>query len=427
MGISWNSQSGGTWNMVNSHDGETLKINGHGQIDFTDDDTDVQKVSPGGYIVIEKSNGRWISTESQRFEARDKNGTIVRTYSANGKELSAEEGRAWLKGFLPELLREMAFNADRRVARQLAKGGPGFVLDEIGRTKSGYAKGVYFRELFTQAKLDPRMLSRGLQQAGREVQSDYDLAETLISAAAHQPIDGALTDFVSAASRVKSDYDEGRVLQQAITRPGLTPAVAAAVFSAATPAGGDVGIQSDYDMAELLIKTPPAIIEQASSGWAAAIASIGSSYDRSRAIQAALKTGATPATVQAALDAASGITSDYDLATLLANAATAGALTDRTASAYFAATGHVKGSYDRGRVVQEIAKSSLGDQSLAQAVTLAATMSSDYDRAEALIALSRARGIGPVTKKALSDSASAMHGEYDRGRVFEALSSAGVR
>jgi hypothetical protein len=226
---------------------------------------------------------------------------------------------------------------------------------------------------------------------------------------------------------VKSDYDEGRVLQQAITRPGVTPAVAAAVFSAATPAADNGGIQSDYDLAELLSKTPPAVIEQSASGWAAAIASIGSSYDRSRAIEAALKPGATPATVQTALDSASGISSDYDLATLLANAASAGVLSDRTASAFFGATSHVKGSYDRGRVIHAIAKSSLGDQSLAQAVGLAATMSSDYDRAEALIALSRAPGIGPATKKALSESATAMHGDYDRGRVLEAVASAGIR
>ena len=131
--------------------------------------------------------------------------------------------------------------------------------------------------------------------------------------------------------------------------------------------------------------------------------------------------------MQAALEAASGISSDYDLATLLANAASAGVLSDRTAGAYLGAASRVKSSYDRGRVMHEVAKSSLGDQSLAQAVGLAAMMSSDYDRAEALIALSRARGMGPATKKALSDSATAMHGDYDRGRVLEALSSAGIR
>jgi hypothetical protein len=413
--------------MVDSHDGQTLKVSAHGSVEFTDDETDVQKLSPGGYITIEESNGRWISTDSQKFDARDKNGTIVRTYYANGKEVSADEGRAWLKTFLPELLREMAFNADRRVARQLAKGGPGLVLDEIGRVKSSYAKGVYFRELFTQAKLDQPMLSRSLQQAAREVHSDYDLAETLIAASKHQALDRALMDFVAAARAVKSDYDEGRVLQEAIASPSATPAVAAAVFSAATPGPNNSGIQSDYDLAELLCRTPPALIEQSASGWAAAIGSIGSSYDRSRAIGAALKPGAAPAAVQAALNAASGISSDYDLATLLTNAASAGALTDRTAAAFFGATSHVNGSYDRGRVMHEIAKSSLTDQPLAQAVGLAAEMSSDYDRAEALIALSQARGIGPAAKKALSESASAMHGDYDRGRVLSALSSAGIR
>ena len=32
--------------------------------------------------------------------------------------------------------------------------------------KGEYAKGVYLRELYTQATLDPSMLSRSLQQAG---------------------------------------------------------------------------------------------------------------------------------------------------------------------------------------------------------------------------------------------------------------------
>jgi len=320
----------------------------------------------------------------------------------------------------------MAYNADRRVARELAKGGPSLVLDEIGKTKSSYAKGVYFRELFKQTTLDQATLSRSLQQAGREVHSDYDLAETLVAAAKHQPIDAALPDFVQSARSVKSDYDEARVLGEAIARPSVTPAVAAAVFSAATPGPDNSGIQSDYDLAELLRKTPPALIDQASSGWAAAIGSIGSSYDRSRAIESALRPGAGPSTVQCALAAATGISSDYDLATLLTTAATAGVLTDRTADAFLGATGHVKSSYDRGRVLHEFAKSPVGDQALAQAVMLAAGMSSDYDRAEALIALSRARGVGPISRKALNDSAAAMHGDYDRGRVFEALAKAGI-
>jgi hypothetical protein len=321
----------------------------------------------------------------------------------------------------------MAVNADRRVARQLAKGGPGLVLDEIGRTKSSYAKSAYFRELFKQTTLEQGMLSRSLQQAGREVHSDYDLAETLIAAADHQPLDRALPDFVGAARLVKSDYDEARVLTRAITRPNATPQVASAMFSAATPGADGTGIQSDYDLAELLSKAPASFIEQSASGWAAAVATIGSSYDRSRAIESALRPGASPSTVPSALAAATGITSDYDLATLLTKAAASGALTDRTADAYMTATGRVKSGYDRGRVLHEVAKSSLGDQGLAQAITLAASMSSDYDRAEALIALSRAKGLGPASRKALNDSASAMHGDYDRGRVLNALDKAGIR
>ena len=67
--------------------------------------------------------------------------------------------------FLPELLREMPVNADRRVARQLAKGGPGLVLEEIGRTKNSYAKGA--SRALHPVKLEPQMLSRSVQQGPR--------------------------------------------------------------------------------------------------------------------------------------------------------------------------------------------------------------------------------------------------------------------
>jgi hypothetical protein len=366
-------------------------------------------------------------TVTEKFEARDNNGTLVREYVSNGKVLTEAEGRAWLKTFLPEILREMAVNADRRVARQLARGGPALVLDEVGRTKSSYAKSVYLRELFKQATLDQPMLARSLQQARRDIHSDYDLAEALIAASEHQPIDRALNDFVAAAGTVKSDYDERRVLSKAITRPSLTPQVASAIFKAATPAPDGSGIQSGYDLAELLREAPPAVVDQASSGWAAAVSTITSAYDRSRAIEAMFQPGLSPATVQGALAAAAGISSDYDLATLLVTAADKGALTDSTANAYFEATGHVHGSYDRGRVLHQVAKAPIGDAALAQAISLAASMTSDYDRAEALIALSAAKGIGPASRKALTESAGAMHGDYDRGRVMSALERAGIR
>ena len=97
----------------------------------------------------------------------------------------------------------------------------------------------------------------------------------------------------SAARSVKSDYDEGRVLQQAITR-------------ARRDSGrGRRGVQrrdAHRRQQRHPVRLRPggiahpdaaALIEQSASGWAAAIATIGSSYDRGRAIGAALNPGAS--------------------------------------------------------------------------------------------------------------------------------------
>ncbi len=409
-----------TWNMVSSHDGTTLKIDAHGSIEFTDDDADVKSISRGGYLTISKSTGRFFG-DTQTFEARETGGTIERKYNINGKALTGDEGRAWLRTFLPELLREMAIDADRRVARTLAKGGPASVLELVSSVKGEYAKGIYLRELYAQATLDPSMLSRSLQQAGGEISSDYDLAQVLKTASEKQNIDATLPAFVEASRTIQSDYDLRGVLSRALARPSLTASVASAIFKAAIPGPGGAGIDSDYDMAELLKDAPVSMVNQPGSGWAEAVGSISSAYDRHRAIAAVLRPGASPEVVEAALMSAAGLSSDYEAANLLIEIVKAGLLTDRTSHAFMSAASHIGSAYDRRRVMEAVAKTSIGDAALAEAVGTAGRISSDYDRAESLIALGRAPGVGPSSRQALNDAASAIRSDYDRGRVFAAL------
>jgi hypothetical protein len=306
----------------------------------------VKSISRGGYLTISKSTGRFFG-DTQSFEARETGGTIERKYNVNGKTLTGDEGRAWLRTFLPELLREMAINADRRVARTLAKGGPASVLELVSSVKGEYAKGVYMRELYAQAALDAPTLSRSLQQAGAEISSDYDLAQVLKTASEKQNIDATLPAFVEASRTIQSDYDLRGVLSRALARPSLTPSVASAIFKAAIPGPGGAGIDSDYDMAELLKDAPVSMVNQPGSGWAEAVGSISSAYDRHRAIAAVLRPGASPEVVEAALTSAAGLSSDYEAANLLIEIIKAGLLTDRTSHAFMSAASHIGSAYDR--------------------------------------------------------------------------------
>lgn len=412
--------------MSSTHDDETLKVKARGRIDFTDDDSDVKTLSPGGYLIVEKSTGGLLSRERQRFEAREENRTIARSYTVNGKTLTDAEGRQWLKTFLPDLVREMALNAERRVARYLARGGPAAVLADVSQTKSDHAKSVYMKELFKQKTLDATLLGKALQQAGREIQSDYDLAQLLMFASETQPIDGALAAFVDASRTIDSDYDARNVYSRALARPSMTPALASQIFKAATPGPGNAGISSDYDLAEVLIGTPATLVAQDASGWFAAVNSIESSYDRRRVVASMVRPGVAPEVADQALKAAAGIQSDYDLAEVLVDIVKDGGLTDRTAPSFFAALPKIESDYEQRRVLQAVALASVSDGALAQATATTAGMSSDYDRAESLVAISRSKGVGPSTRKALAEAAGGIGSDHDRGRVLSALTRAGV-
>jgi bla regulator protein blaR1 len=412
--------------MSSTHDDESLKVQARGRIEFTDDDADVKQLSPGGYLIIEKTTGSVLSRERARFEAREQNGTIARKYSVNGKTLSDEEGRTWLKTFLPDLVRETGFNADRRVARFLAHGGPAAVLADVSQIRSDHAKSVYIRELFKQTTLDAAILDKALRQAGREIRSDYDLAQVLTFASESQPIDGAMPAFVDASRSIDSDYDARNVYTRALGRPSMTAALASQIFTAATPGAGKAGISSDYDLAEVLIATPATLIAQDASGWFGAINSIQSSYDRRRVISKVVEPGVSPDVTEQALKAAAGIQSDYDLAEVLVDIVKDGGLTDSTAPAFFAALPHVGSDYEHRKVLQAVAQATVSDGALAQATATTSGMSSDYDRAESLVAISHSKALGPSTRKALADAANGISGDHDRGRVLSALTRAGV-
>src|SRR5262249_54593591 len=161
-----------------SNNGEKLSVTYNGSFDFTDDDTDVREVSPGGYLKI--SDAAWLGRHT--IEIEERNGTLEHRYFVNGSERPYEpEGRQWLHEHLPRFVRNTGIGADRRVARLLKAGGPSSVMGEITRIEGNYVKRLYFSELFKQASLTPEQYRQAMAQAAREVQSDYELATLLIS------------------------------------------------------------------------------------------------------------------------------------------------------------------------------------------------------------------------------------------------------
>jgi beta-lactamase regulating signal transducer with metallopeptidase domain len=356
----WSAQSeDSTWNVSNTTDDVAIKISAKGRVEFADDDTDVTFLSRGGSFVIEQRKGGVLSREVRRFEAREQNGGIERTYVIDGRTVGDAEGRAWLTGFLPELLREMAVGADRRVARQLAAGGPARVLDETAKVKSAFARSRYLRQLYRQTQLDAAMLERSLKFAGTSLASDFELGQVLKAAAERQPVESALDAFIGAARTIESDFEQRQVFQRLLARPALTGAATRTILAAATPAPGTQGLESDFELAQLL--------------------------------RAAARQGqVTAETAPAYLDAARAIGSDFERAQVIA-AISAVELPDSERARVVRLAGSLGSDFERSQAVVRLARTgSHGPETRKALAETAMGIRGEFERGKALNALSRA-------------------------------------
>src|ERR1051325_5736475 len=83
-------------------------------------------------------------------------GTPEFHYSSSG--VQDFDGPAWMAEMMPNLVREFALGADKRVRRILAQSGVTGVLDEIGHIHGDSAKSVYFHQLLLAGPLSPAEL-----------------------------------------------------------------------------------------------------------------------------------------------------------------------------------------------------------------------------------------------------------------------------
>ena len=107
----------------------------------------------------------------------------------------------------PRFVRQTGINARQRVARFLSRGGIDAVLAEITLVEGAHGKRLYFSELLKQVTLDAGSARTVLAQAGREIDSDYELATLLIDVARAAPLDDAAVggNRVGVASAERDD------------------------------------------------------------------------------------------------------------------------------------------------------------------------------------------------------------------------------
>ena len=424
----WYERSDNTSTSIQSNDDQLritikkddcqLRIEAFGEIEFNNAETDVVYLSADGMFEIEEREGR----TRQRLEIdTDRDGNLRHRWFVDGDEQSYDSAaREWFADLLPLVFRRAGFQAKERAARILEREGVEGVLQEISYIPSDYVARRYFEVLLTQADLSGQQLREIVQQAGRELDSDYELAELLIGVAESHPVDEAVQiAYVEAAGYIDSDYETRRVLDAVLDRPGLNQDVARAMLQLATE------IESDYELAELLIgmmERHP--IEQTlTPEFFQAVETLESDYEHRRVLHAALERGAPNQQIlDLTLASAMHLDSDYELAELLIQV---GDLypTDRTIpDSYLDAAGSIDSDYERKRVLSVlIERGQLSDGSLTELLGAVILIDSDYELAEALNSVTEAYELSEATYDPFFRGVHALDSDHELSRVLQRL------
>ncbi len=374
-------QSGNfTW----SNDGEKLQVNYEGTFEFTDDDTDVRSVSPGGHLKIrEVRMGRDRTIE---FRA-DASGNIERRFWSGSSERPFEpEGRQWLADVLPRFIRQTGIGAPQRVARFLRQGGVPAVLEEISRIEGSYSRRIYYTELLKSDQVDERAAEQILARVGKDIESDFELASLLIASADKLLVnEPARKAYFDAARSIQSDFELRRVLSSALKKGPVSPDVLAGVLDTS------LSIDSDFEAASLLIqiaKLQP-IDGRTRDSFFKAAGTIASDFEQRRVLnEMVANPGADPETIAAVLANAQQIESDFEAASLLLTVLKSHAVEGPLRAPFFKAVSTIDSAFERGRVLKTVAKrSDASNETILEILRATQAMSGSFETSQVLQAV----------------------------------------
>ncbi|MCK6447879.1 MAG: hypothetical protein L6Q99_15915 [Planctomycetes bacterium] len=379
------SNDGDSTRIRMSSAGYSVDLDVDGRATFLDDESDVATLSSGGsFELTEELDG----VERTYRVVDDLTDGLVRTFEEDGVSRPFDdEAKRWLAEALPRLFRETGYDAEARVERLLARGGPDRVLDEIELGRGDWARATYSIRLFELVVLAEKPRERA-----------FGLVE-----------------------RLESDYEARRALAAALAKQELDDAGLARLL------GATRNIESDYELAELLIATAPKLQgEAARTSWLEAARTLDSDWESRRSFEAGLA-GKTPTfSTRIVALAAERIDSNYELRCVL-DAAAPQAGDAGLAAQYVTAARQLSSDYERKLALNALLEHArLATTELAAVLDAVAEMSSDFERREVLVQIAPLVAGDEALARKYREVAAQLS-DWERGQALEALERASVR
>ncbi len=397
---------------------QKVRVEMDGRVEFDAQGATIRSISPDGYFIVrEKLRGR--IRELEVVPGR-KDSLEYFYFEDDDARPFDESARRWFAELLPTLMRETGLGAKERVAALKAAGGTSAVLREISYISSDYVKRIYFTELLDSESLSQDDMTTIFHAAGKELDSDYEMAELLIEFADRVEGNAATLDaYVDAVGRIESDYEMRRVITELAKREDMTEEYAKSVLELAW------GMESDYEKAELLLELAEYSRDnpELRDLYVDAVASMQSDYEKRRVLEELLETRhADEAFVSKVLDVAGTMESEYEQAELLIHLADLASVHDSALTNYIRAVDRIDSDYEARRVLSAISwREDLSEAVSLELLDVVARLDSDYEKAEFLLEHSEMFATTDAVRDAFDRTLDTIDSDYERDRVEAAF------
>jgi hypothetical protein len=226
---------------------------------------------------------------------------------------------------------------------------------------------------------------------------------------------GAAAVFEEVA-QIKGDYAKSVYLRQLVKDHHLDAAAARKVVQIAAR-----DISSAYEKQQVLASVSGKYLDDKDTlaEFAAAVPTINSDYERGQALAALVKDRKlTSDQLKIVVPAVAKMSSDHEKANALLGLLKAGGTESVAQPAFFEAVNGIQSAYDRARVLSAILVAKPNNEAVKLIVTSAASIDSDYEKAQVLIAAAK-MGDDDI-RKMLVEIARGIRSDYERGNVLAA-------
>jgi beta-lactamase regulating signal transducer with metallopeptidase domain len=406
-----------TW----QNNGERREVRFDGDAEFSDDDADVTKLSPGGLFRIKEGGifGGFFASHTVEISADDAGRISRRFWSGMSEQPFEPEGRQWLARTLPRFIRQTGYGAKARVARIFKARGAAGVLAEVSLIEGSWGKKTYLTELLKIDSLDAATIRQVLTLAGREIDSDFELASLLVDTADRVLVDeGTRQAYFEASRTIGSDFEMARVYKGALKRGPVSAAVLAAILDASREIG------SDFEEATLLVEIAALrpLDGATRKPFFDALGTVGSDFERGRVLKAlSARSDLSADTTAAMTAAAASINSDFEAASFLVDLVKHYPIEGPLRTSFFGAVDSIDSNFERGRVLQAVVRrADVSDETILSVVRAVPAMGSSFEASQVLLAVAEAHSVAGPARDAYITAAEKL-GDFEQGKVLAAL------